>query len=196
MNPVLDEKKQAELEFWKNLYNAVGREAFGAIREHDYADYTRNYPDNPSVLGQGLDLGSGPWSVFEGQYYHNVVAADPMMLEYRQIINPPYTGVIYKECDDNDLSIFNNDTFDWVWCVNVIDHTPNPELLLQEVRRVLKPDGSFYFAVWFDPALYAPHYKLWNVDTVNEYLKDFQLLRGTLELWEAHSKYRYWGLYR
>ena len=195
MNPVLEEKKQAELEFWRGL--AAGRTGaeLSAIRIRDLHDYERNFPEIREQRGLGLDLGSGPWSVFEDAGL-NVIAADPLIDRYREFIHPPCQGVSYQQIDNDNLGQFVGDTFDWVWCVNCVDHDPNPERLFQEVRRVLKPSGNFYFAVWFDPALYAPHYKLWNVDTVNEYLKDFQLLRGTLELWEAHSKYRYWGLYR
>ena len=196
MNPVLEEKKQAELEFWHGLSGNCSSAEFATIRTRDFEDYAEHFREIWHQNGLGLDLGSGPWSVFESLNYEKVIAADPLMEQYQQFIHPPRAGVSYQQIEDDNLGRFVGDTFDWVWCVNVVDHTPNPERLLKEVRRVLKPGGLFYFGVWFDKSLYQPHYTLWNMDTVNEYLKDFQLLRGTLELWEAHNKYRWWGLYR
>jgi ubiquinone/menaquinone biosynthesis C-methylase UbiE len=43
---------------------------------------------------------------------------------------------------------FNDSTFDAVWTIWVLEHVPNPERALVEMRRVLKPDGLLYL----DPA--------------------------------------------
>lgn len=186
-------KVAAELDFWRGLIGSHTREEFAAIRAADFTDYAQNLPEIHSEHGLGLDLGCGPWSVFEGQGMR-VVAVDPLAWEYKQIVDPPASGVLYSRYFHPQIPLLSVE-YDWVWCVNVIDHTPNPEILIDEVRRVLKPGGHFYFGVWFDPDLYAPHYKLWRRETVEEYLKDFELLRGAEEYWALHNKTRFWGLY-
>ncbi|MEO5896007.1 MAG: class I SAM-dependent methyltransferase [Vicinamibacterales bacterium] len=44
---------------------------------------------------------------------------------------------------------FENSTFDGGWSIWVLEHVPNPEAALAEIRRVLKPGGVFYlFPAW------------------------------------------------
>lgn len=43
---------------------------------------------------------------------------------------------------------FRDDEFDVIWTINVIEHVPEPELALREMRRVLKDGGILYL----DPA--------------------------------------------
>ena len=39
---------------------------------------------------------------------------------------------------------FKNGEFDVVWSIWVLEHIPNPELALEEMRRVVKPSGFLY----------------------------------------------------
>lgn len=62
---------------------------------------------------------------------------------------------------------FDNNTFDFVSCLDVLEHIPNPEAGLDSILRVLKPGG---FAIITVPAyqwLYGPH------DRENEHVKRF-----------------------
>ena len=41
---------------------------------------------------------------------------------------------------------FENNTFDYAYSVSVLEHTSDPQAVLSEVARVLKPGGKFYLA--------------------------------------------------
>jgi len=186
-------KIAAELTFWRELYQSAGHEVFAKIRKLDFEDYASNLPEIRTQEGRGLDLCCGPWSIFEGCGF-DVIGADALHSKYLEIMAPPCRGMFYEQ-QDGEAMTFPDAYFDYVWLVNAIDHTPNPEKLLAEVRRALKPGGRFYFGVWFDPALGTPHYRLWNRATVDEYLKGFKLIRATEEWWVEHRKFRYWAIY-
>ncbi|MBW7957123.1 MAG: class I SAM-dependent methyltransferase [Deltaproteobacteria bacterium] len=90
-----------------------------------------------------LDIGCGVISVLNlikepGAELHGI---DPLMDEYKQL---------YKLDDGIDWSAapgekvpFPGGYFDIVFCTNVLDHTENPDAVLDEVRRVLKDGGVF-----------------------------------------------------
>jgi ubiquinone/menaquinone biosynthesis C-methylase UbiE len=46
-----------------------------------------------------------------------------------------------------------NQSIDFVFCASLIEHVPNPQILLQEVSRVLKPGGFCYLSF---PPFYSP----------------------------------------
>jgi len=49
----------------------------------------------------------------------------------------------FVACDATRLP-FENDSFDAVWSVTVLEHVPDPETALEEMRRVLKPGGLLF----------------------------------------------------
>ena len=56
---------------------------------------------------------------------------------------------------------FPDRSFDSVWTVWVLEHVPNPELALQEMRRVLRPGGLIYLKpAWNTPSWLAGGYEV------------------------------------
>jgi len=51
----------------------------------------------------------------------------------------------FNEQNAEDLN-FKDEVFDVVICSHIYEHTPHPKTMLEEIRRVLKPDGVCYFA--------------------------------------------------
>jgi SAM-dependent methyltransferase len=190
MSEIQLEKQQAELEFWKEW---MEKPDYPYIRHCDFQDKTRWF-DIPHPR-RGLDLGCGPDSVFESCHFaHNVTACDRLIEVYQR--SPLRNRCLYSEQDAENLT-FAAGEFDWVFCVNMIDHTPDPLKVLSEIHRVLKPEGHLFFEVHFDPALYAPHYSLWNETVVQVAFQPnrWALLRKVMN-WEPQwSKYTYWATF-
>jgi SAM-dependent methyltransferase len=57
---------------------------------------------------------------------------------------------------DGSSMPFEDDQFDAAFATEVLEHCPEPEIVLSEVSRVLKPGGLFFFTVPF----------LWNLHEV------------------------------
>ena len=68
---------------------------------------------------------------------------------YDKQVKPDYTW-------DGIKMPFENASFDCAFGTEVLEHCPQPEIVLKEVCRVLKPGGAFFFTVPF----------LWNLHEV------------------------------
>lgn len=65
--------------------------------------------------------------------------------------------------DISEGTEFENDYFDYVFCIEVLEHVRNPYFVLNEIKRILKPGGFLILSV---PNPY--HFKeiLWNLFNV------------------------------
>lgn len=189
----MNDKQQAELAFWKRLYADHGSdpERYVAFRAAEYIAKTKRFIGFERQRGLGLDVGCGLVSIFE-RSPKQVWAIDPLMCEYRKILDLPHDNVLYVN-PGAELP-----TFDWVFCVNVLDHTAQPATLLSSIHYILRPRGMFYFEVNFDDTLDATaHYSLWNEALVTTHFNPnyWRFSYSYLERIVEHHQWRYWGMW-
>ena len=112
-------------------------------------------PQLSQMTGDVLDVGAGesPWRVWlpENSKYHGIdvahsdafgMASDRQDIVYFDGLNIPY--------QDN--------TFDNVLCIEVLEHSVEPERLLHEMARVLRPSGQLVLTVpWSARRHHIPH---------------------------------------
>ncbi len=108
----------------------------------------------PSFKGQFLDVGCGkmPYRnyILEHAEVSKYVGLDiENALEYDAKVKPDFTW-------DGIKMPFENNSFESAMATEVLEHCPEPEIVLKEVYRVLKPGGVFFFTVPF----------LWNLHEV------------------------------
>jgi SAM-dependent methyltransferase len=104
--------------------------------------------------GHILDIGCGkkPYEKFilENSQVLNYTGLDiENALIYDNLVKPDYTW-------DGVVMPFDNNSFECAFGTEVLEHCPEPEIVLKEVFRVLKPNGVFFFTVPF----------LWNLHEV------------------------------
>ena len=108
----------------------------------------------PSIKGDLLDIGCGkmPYKkyILENSGVANYIGLDiESALEYDSSIKPDFIW-------NGKVMPFENNTFDCAFGTEVLEHCPEPEIVLKEVFRTLKPEGVFFFTVPF----------LWNLHEV------------------------------
>lgn len=104
--------------------------------------------------GDLLDIGCGkmPYKnyILEHSAVEKYVGLDiENALEYEKLIKPNYTW-------DGKRMPFKTNSFESAFGTEVLEHCPEPEIVLKEVYRVLKPESIFFFTVPF----------LWNLHEV------------------------------
>ncbi|MBZ4036569.1 class I SAM-dependent methyltransferase [Flavobacterium sp. 17A] len=109
----------------------------------------------PQFKGKVLDSGCGsmPYKqiILENRKVESYVG-----LDIDTSLN--YEGIKPDFLWDGVTMPFENESFDVVISTEVLEHVPNPDAYLSEVRRVLKPGGIFFFTVPFLMSLHeVPH---------------------------------------
>jgi SAM-dependent methyltransferase len=109
--------------------------------------------------GRILDLGCGTGYGSHFLASHgvaHVVAADfdETALSYARK-NYPHPSIKHLRLDGNEPLPFEDNTFDFVFCSQVIEHIREPQELLKEFRRVLK-DGGFCLVTEPNQEIFSP----------------------------------------
>lgn len=103
------------------------------------------------VQGDVLEIGSGTGANLLSYYPKSIKSLvltepDPDMLALlNSNINSSYNGKISAENYAADALKFRDDSFDTVVSTLVLCSVDSPEASFAEIKRVLKPDGKFYF---------------------------------------------------
>lgn len=156
-----------------------------------------NHPDRASVL----DIGSGhspfPWWLSKQDFSVDIVDVNPGLIESWKINSLRYPNVEWQIVPD-ELLPFDDNQFDYVTSISVIEHQSDRLKAISEMIRVLKPGGTlaitcdvcepywrmsyphasgraytldeFEDEVWFNLAFGNTECPIWNFADIEEFL--------------------------
>ena len=186
----MDNKQENELNYWRWLYST--KQDYIEFRKNDAKEKMKYFSDLIDRDGIGIDVGCGLISVFHGMK-NNVIALDPLINGYNQILKVD-DNIKYIEASGEEIP-FPDKHFDYAFCVNVIDHTKNPDKMASEIKRVVKKGGKIYFEVNFDDELSPCHYSLWNEAMVKEMFGDLKCILKHKDRNDKDKQYLYHAIY-
>lgn len=139
-----------------------------------------SFPDR----GKILDLGTG--SGLAARHFHEagweVTATGFDMDAYLEENLLPEGIQVLADVDICDAHEFKDAEFDAIWCAHVLEHVSNTGLALDELRRLLKPDGWLFVAVppYKDKVVGGHVNSGWNLGSLMYVLADagFGLAQG------------------
>jgi len=89
----------------------------------------------------------------------------------------------YPDINVEDMSVFKSNFFDAIWMAHVLEHVQNPGIALQEIHRILKPEGFLFIMVPpYKPNLVMGHITTgWNIGTLmyNLLISGFNIKQGS-----------------
>ncbi|MDQ7010523.1 MAG: methyltransferase domain-containing protein [Mariprofundaceae bacterium] len=118
--------------------------------------YTENLPEDAAIL----EIGSGPACISRFIEKGKKTFVDPLLEDFRRA----YPGEL-PEGEFLPIMAENiprpDHTYDFILCLNTLNYVLNPELVLNEVERLLKTDGIFMLGMEiFSPLGARLHYLL------------------------------------
>jgi SAM-dependent methyltransferase len=188
-SPSLERWKRAqaaELEWWKNWRKLP------FYRNHSFPVFWKDTVH--ALLGEEVDafrgviveVGCGPHGIVR-YLFDNArikIGIDPLICEFADRPGPraqtTYAAAIGEKISVRDAAS------DLVFCINVLDHVMDPNQILQEIRRILKPGGKLVLEVHTFPAVLLPllifdrpHTFHWSEREVRRLVKDagFSILK-------------------
>ena len=93
-----------------------------------------------------LEAGCGAHGLIFFFGFGDGVGVDPHAAHYARLL-PAWHNRARTIAAAGENLPFPDSSFDVVLCDNVVDHAENPRRILEEIARVLRPGGSFYFEV-------------------------------------------------
>jgi SAM-dependent methyltransferase len=148
------EAQKYERAFWQRLGDSIEagtREQLGWYkwRAGRLEERLATIADPLFRSGKVLEIGSGPIGIVNFLDWGERYAIDPLEHFYRTqpslaALRTP--GVTYIDGTGERLP-FEAGSFTLVIIDNVIDHTYAPRTILEEIRRVLRPEGGLYLSV-------------------------------------------------
>lgn len=112
-----------------------------AYSRHRLDAFTARYLPSEANGATLLDVGCGTGHVLsalrERGFTGSGVDGSEAMLKHARRVNP---GVEFTQGYVTSLP-FEDDSFDWVVCIEVLRYLPRPEGCLREIARVLRPGG-------------------------------------------------------
>ncbi|MGH9714567.1 MAG: methyltransferase domain-containing protein [Candidatus Acidiferrales bacterium] len=149
-----EEAQQCEVEFW----DGMARLDHGVLRvladNAEKAELLKQHLTH--VPRVALEVGTGPFGLGLIGFLPDIpfrIASDPLppspMDHYdllRRYVHERRSVMQYAVLWGEEIPM-QNDSLDLVICCNVIDHASNPDLILEEIHRVLKPGGLLFMDV-------------------------------------------------
>jgi SAM-dependent methyltransferase len=176
----------------RDYYATMYSPSHEVVRESEYTKAASNAARTVDIVGEVkrfvdayglrsakvLDVGSG------GGYLQDVVE------DYTGIDIAPAAARFYHKrfvAGTATAMPFADAEFDVVWSIWVLEHIPNPEAALSEIRRVVRPGGLIYLRPAWDVKPWAADgYEArpyGDLDVLGRVIKASILFRNTLSFW-------------
>ncbi len=113
------------------------------LRRREIEAVFRTVPDDTFEDALELGAGDGAQSQYIARCARKVLCTD---LNADRLERASHPRLTYDVCDAEELP-YDTGRFDLIYSSNLIEHLPNPEKALSEMRRVLRDDGMMIHVV-------------------------------------------------
>lgn len=139
----------AEIKWWENYLKGKSKKDYLAWKRGYWKSFLETLDIKVEKGVKVLDAGSGPAGIFTILDQQEVLAIDPLMDQYREKIDH-FDPVDYPNTTfvNTPLESFDSDkNFDFIFCLNVINHVDNLDESLDRLVDSLGKEGTFVLSI-------------------------------------------------
>jgi len=130
------------LESWRDRNLAEEHKA-GEAR---YLPLIKQVTDSLAEDASILEIGCGALCLTHALPQKNKTFLDPLIDDFRRMLPGELTDGEFLACTAEDVRK-DNCSFDLIVCLNTIPHSLNPELIMNEIKRLLKKNGTLVLTI-------------------------------------------------
>jgi len=138
------------LEKWKEKNLQEARESMERDLLPLLQRYAREYPKTASIL----EIGSGPICISQYLPQKNKTYLDPLLDDFRRMFPGKLPEGTYLASGAESIDQ-PSASYDLIICTHAISCSMNPELIMHEIERLLKPNGRLLLSMTTHSALEA-----------------------------------------
>jgi len=131
------------LERWRKRNLKVERQK---SREKNYLLLLLKFSQGISKNGTILEIGCGPICLSQAIPNGKKTYLDPLLDDFRRLFPGELPDGEYIATSAEKIARPNH-SYDLIVCLNTLSHTLNPELVLNEIERLLKPHGKLLLGI-------------------------------------------------
>jgi len=130
------------LERWKekDLHHEQEKEKRAHL--HLLQKYAENIPQDGAVL----EIGCGPICLSQSLQLENKTFLDPLLDDFRRMYPGELPDGEYLTSIAEQIPKANS-SYDLITCLNILSYSLNPELVINEMERLLRPGGRVILAM-------------------------------------------------
>ncbi|MGH7245656.1 MAG: class I SAM-dependent methyltransferase [Candidatus Levyibacteriota bacterium] len=142
----LEKRNRKEFDTWAKIYDWP---IFKLGFRKSYKSVEKNLPNLKKKKLLSIACGTATLEIYLAKKYKNAeifcVDQSEEMLQHARMKAKGIKNIVLTQANANKLP-FHKDFFDIAICLNAFHHFPYQDKSLQEVNRVLKNNGLFYYA--------------------------------------------------
>jgi len=131
------------LQRWGTKNLSAEREKFERPTLSILQGYADQYPEHGTVL----EIGCGPRCISRLLSLQHKTYLDPLIDDFRRM----FPGELPEDAEylatTAERIAKPDESYDLVLCLNMISHSLNPELIMHEIERLLKPNGTLILSI-------------------------------------------------
>ncbi len=152
----------AEIRWWKRYLAKQPVDAYAGWKKNYWSSLLETLQLSPKPQSRVLDAGCGPAGIFTALDHCQVEAVDPLLEKYEELEHFDRTHYPYVRWHAQPLETYNVEhVFDYVFCLNVINHVRDLDAATQVLAKAVKPEGTLVISVdahrhkWLKPIFKA-----------------------------------------
>ena len=139
----------AEIRWWKNYLKKKPVGEYLAWKKNYWEEMLQSLELAPKAGDRVLDAGCGPAGIFMALPNSEVTALDPLLDQYENDI-PHFSKENYPGVHFLSMPLENfeeEEAYDFVFCLNAINHVSDLALSFDRIVRALRPGGQLIVSI-------------------------------------------------